>query len=56
LPADGYSTLDGLALLKTGGIPELGTTFEAEGWTVDVVDLDGRRIDKLLVTQAQAAR
>jgi hypothetical protein len=31
LPADGYSTQDGLALLKTGGIPKLGTTFEAEG-------------------------
>jgi putative hemolysin len=27
---------------------------EAQGWRVEVVDLDGRRIDKLLATPARA--
>lgn len=50
LPANGYTTLAGLALFKLGQIPDPGATFEAEGWTFEVVDLDGRRIDKLLAT------
>ena len=44
-----------------GHLPQPGERFEIAGWRVEVVDLDGRRIDKLLVTPlseatAQAAR
>jgi CBS domain containing-hemolysin-like protein len=36
-----------------GGItPEVGERLDLQGWTIEVVDLDGRRIDKLLVGQA----
>jgi hypothetical protein len=30
-------------------LPQVGQRLELHGWTVEVVDLDGRRIDKLLV-------
>jgi putative hemolysin len=52
LPAAGYATLAGLALDRLGEIPEPGAVFEAEGWRFEVVDLDGRRIDKLLASRA----
>jgi putative hemolysin len=48
LSAGGYTTLAGLALFKLGEIPDPGARFEAEGWTFEVIDLDGRRIDKIL--------
>lgn len=54
LPADGYTTLAGLALLKLGQIPEPGAIFEAEGWRFEVIDLDGHRIDKLLASPSPA--
>jgi putative hemolysin len=31
-------------------LPEVGESFTMNGWRFEVVDLDGRRIDKLLLT------
>ncbi|HKA47898.1 MAG TPA: transporter associated domain-containing protein, partial [Methyloceanibacter sp.] len=36
--------------------PEVGEQFEYEGWRFEVVDLDGRRIDKILATPPQRKR
>lgn len=49
--ADGrdYETVAGLVIEKMGTLPELGDHFDIAGWRIEVVDLDGRRIDKLLV-------
>jgi putative hemolysin len=47
-----YDTVAGLVLHQLGQIPELGTAFTAEGYRFEVIDLDGRRIDKVLVSQA----
>jgi putative hemolysin len=47
-----YQTVAGLVLDKVGHLPEVGQRLELQGWTIEVVDLDGRRIDKLLVTRA----
>jgi CBS domain containing-hemolysin-like protein len=33
-----------------GICPEVGDQFAYEGWRFEVVDLDGRRIDKILAT------
>ena len=44
-----YETVAGLVLDKMGHLPEVGQRLELQGWTIEVVDLDGRRIDKLLV-------
>jgi putative hemolysin len=50
-----YETVAGYVLTELGRLPAVGERFEREGWTFEVVDLDGRRIDKLLVTAPAAA-
>jgi CBS domain containing-hemolysin-like protein len=47
-----YHTIAGLAVSKLGHLPQAGEKFDIEGWNFEVVDLDGRRIDKLLATRA----
>jgi putative hemolysin len=46
-----YDTVAGLILHQLGHIPELGASFRAEGFRFEVIDLDGRRIDKVLVAR-----
>jgi putative hemolysin len=46
-----YDTVAGLVLHQLGHIPELGAYFVAEGFRFEVVDLDGRRIDKVLLAR-----
>jgi len=48
LPRD-YSTVSGLVLATLERIPAVGDTAEWNGLVFEVVDMDGRRIDKLLV-------
>ncbi len=48
----GYETVAGFVLDELKHLPELGEKFTTQGWTFEVIDLDGRRIDKLLVTRA----
>jgi putative hemolysin len=43
-----YHTVAGFALVRLGRFPHLGDAFEFAGWRFEVVDIDGRRIDKLL--------
>ena len=50
--AGDYDTVAGLVLHQLGRIPELGAVFTAEGYRFEVIDLDGRRIDKVLVARA----
>ena len=45
-----FQTVAGLALLRFGHLPQTGETFTFKGYRYEVVDMDGRRIDKLLVT------
>jgi len=47
-----FHTLAGFALFQLGHLPEAGEWFSYDGWRFEIVDMDGRRIDKLLVTQA----
>jgi putative hemolysin len=50
-PHRGYHTLAGLVLQRFGTLPEVGNAFDLEGWRIEVVDLDGRRIDKILASR-----
>lgn len=43
-----YHTVAGFALARLRRFPRLGDAFEAGGWRFEVVDVDGRRIDKIL--------
>lgn len=47
----GFETVAGLVLDQIGHLPAAGQQFTLQDWTIEVVDLDGRRIDKLLVTR-----
>jgi len=50
--AGDYETVAGLVLNQLHRLPQLGDTVTAEGWRFEVVDLDGRRIYKILVARA----
>ncbi len=49
-----YDTVAGLVLDRAGVLPQVGHRIVIDGWRIEVVDLDGRRIDKLLVERAPA--
>lgn len=46
-----YQTVAGMVLDRMGRLPQVGETLEEGAWRIEVVDLDGRRIDKLLVAR-----
>ena len=43
-----YNTVAGLVLVLAGRLPRTGERFEGMQWSFEVVDMDGRRIDKVL--------
>jgi putative hemolysin len=45
-----YNTLAGLIMLLLGRLPDVTDSVEWEGWRFEVVDLDGKRIDKVLAS------
>lgn len=52
LPDDrDYSTVAGFALWVLKHIPDTGELFSYAGWRFEIVDMDGRKIDKLIATQ-----
>ena len=44
-----YRTLGGFIMAQTGSVPKAGDHFQWEGLRIEVVDMDGNRIDKVLV-------
>jgi putative hemolysin len=46
---DDYTTLAGFVLAQLGHLPTTGESFRWRGLRFEVVDMDGRRIDKLLI-------
>ena len=50
-----YNTLAGLLMALTGHLPKLGERISHQGWVFEVIDLDGRRVDKVLATQRSVA-
>ena len=51
-----YSTVAGFALSVLKQIPETGEIFKFDGYRFEVVDMDGRKIDKLLVSRPRRKR
>jgi putative hemolysin len=51
-----YHTVAGFILEAHGALPSIGDSVDAYGWRLEVLDLDGRRIDKVLATKAPPAR
>ncbi|MBI4921138.1 MAG: HlyC/CorC family transporter [Devosia nanyangense] len=44
-----YETVAGFVLAELNHLPAVGESFVREPWRIEVLDLDGRRIDKILV-------
>jgi putative hemolysin len=49
-----YHTLGGFAMMRLGRVPRVGDAFAWESYRVEVVDMDGNRVDKVLVTRLPA--
>jgi len=47
---DEYETLSGFVMTSLGRVPQAADHFEWNGLRFEVVDMDGRRVDKVLVT------
>lgn len=45
-----FRTVGGLIVTRLGRIPQVGEHIDVDGVRVEVVDMDGPRIDKVLVT------
>ncbi len=55
LPAErDFHTVAGFALWVLKHIPETGERFKHDGWSFEIVDMDGRKIDKLMASRAKA--
>ena len=52
IPRDAdFQTVAGFVLAELNHLPNVGEVFEKGHWRFEVVDLDGRRIDKILVSR-----
>ncbi|MBL8581003.1 MAG: DNA-binding protein, partial [Rhizobiaceae bacterium] len=51
-----YETVAGYLLSLLHHLPATGETVDAQGWRFEVVDLDGRRIDKVLAARLPVVR
>ena len=49
MPEGPYDTLGGLVMARLGRMPAKGDVVELEGWTLTVTELDGRRVDRVLL-------
>lgn len=43
-----YHTLSGMLMLLSGRLPKVADTVSWEGWRLEIVDMDGKTIDKVL--------
>jgi putative hemolysin len=48
---ESYHTLGGLAMRALGRVPRTGDVFEQQGFRFEVVDMDGNRVDRVLVSR-----
>jgi putative hemolysin len=51
---DEYETLGGFVMMSLGRVPQTADHFEWKGLRFEVIDMDGRRVDKVLVTSLPA--
>jgi putative hemolysin len=50
-----YHTLSGMIMLLTGTLPKVADSVVWEGWKLEIVDMDGRAIDKVLAMRLPPA-
>ena len=50
-----FHTIAGFALSQLGHLPDVGEQFDYGGWVFEIIDMDDRRIDKLLARRVDRA-
>jgi putative hemolysin len=50
-----YSTVAGFVLFNIKKIPRIGDKFDVGGYSIEIVDIDGKRIDKILIRKNEVA-
>ena len=50
-----YHTLSGMMMMLTGRLPKTADSVDWEGWRFEIVDMDGKTIDKVLATMVEPA-
>lgn len=48
-----YNTVGGLVVALTGYIPKTGNKVSCSGLVIEIIDMDGNRVDKVLVTKEE---
>lgn len=48
-----YKTLSGFVMSQLGRIPKTGAKFDFDGYEFEVMDMDGRRVDRVLVSKTE---
>jgi putative hemolysin len=51
-----YHTLAGLAMFALGRVPKTGDVFERDGFRFEIMDMDGNRVDRVLVSRSAGNR
>ena len=46
----GYQTLSGFVMNQMGIIPKIGKSFEWEGFTFKVIEMDGHRVERVKIS------
>ena len=46
-----YNTLSGMMMLLLGDVPRTGAIADWEQWRLEIVDMDGNRVDKVLASR-----
>jgi putative hemolysin len=55
LPDEGeYETLNGMLMQVMGKVPSTGEKVTVADWLLEIVDMDGLRVDKVLASQVKA--
>ena len=50
-----YHTLTGMLMFLTGRLPRVADHADWDGWRFEIVDMDGKTVDKVLATRIEAA-
>jgi putative hemolysin len=53
-PAHDYHTVAGFVLERMRRLPRIGESFQYGGWRFEIIDVDGRRVDKVLAAPQPA--
>ena len=52
-PDDEYTTVAGMLIFQENTLPKVGSKFQFGNYELEVVDKDGQRIDKIMVTEKE---